>query len=301
MTAGYYIVQIFSFIEAAGILMLIWILLASTGPLYIFKNKNRLLRLFTAVVLVSANIVIAVSKLTKNQGFQSSAGNILGFFIDFVAVIFAAACLITILTRGRDRGMKKEKAGIVTVSARQLNIHSSIRPLPYLQMRENERVQTGTWDHDGIREFLVFIGSTLTGLTEDSDITMEIIPHGGEPNVYYVTRAHIEGRKGIMLRMLDAVSFAAGIMFVLSVLFMNYDSMILHVPLPYPEGYPSISLMAGSIAVMLFKWVGSVSGSADSKAGKTALTVFKVIIYVLLAMSLLSLPGTFIDCLRFYF
>ena len=300
MTASYYIIQIFTFIEAAGILMLMWILLTSSGPLYIFKNRNHLLKLFAAAVLISANVVIVVSMLTEGQEFPSSAGSLLGLLIDFITVIFAAACLITILTSGRNRGMKKEEARIVTIPMRQLKIHTSIRPMPYLQMREDERVQTGIWNHDGIQEFLIFTGGTLTGLKENSDIVMEIVPHDEKTGVYYVTRVHVKGKKSVVSHILDIVSFAAGTTFVLSVLFMNHDSIVLHVPLPYPDGYPSVSLMAASIAAMLFKWVGSISGNANSKSGNMAVKIFKAIIYILLLMSLLSLADAFGKCLKLY-
>ena len=300
MGTHYYAVQILTVVETVSMLTLLKTLLYAAGSESAFRNRGKTLRAAAIVMLVSANLLLAVSRIGAYLPAGSTIGAMLASLIDFAALLIGAGALVTFIAKGKKSVLQKEKAKIVRIRAEDIELHTNIRPFPIIQAGEMEANQTGTWTDSGKRNTLIFVGGAPEKLLDGSEMIAEIVPHNEKPDTYYVTKFMIEGKKTAGSRVLGIIGTIAAAMFVLSLVLMNHDCLALGMQLPYPEGYPSISLAGSAAGTMLFRYVCTINGKARTKPGSAASTAFQMICLLLLALCCVSMCGSFVQCGSMY-
>jgi hypothetical protein len=105
-------------------------------------------------------------------------------------------------------------------------------------------------------------------------------------------------RKSVFLHILDTAGFLAGVLFVLSFLLMNHDTLVLYISLPYSDGYPPAALMGTSVGTMLFKYTCSMSGGSE---GNVVIMVLNGVLWIMFVASMFSMFGAVSDCISYYF
>ena len=139
-------------------------------------------------------------------------------------------------------------------------------------------------------------------MVDKSDMIADLYKVEGHNDIYFCDEALLLSKDGIIKTLLKIGSWVARTMFVIGMLFANYERYYLPEGSYLPEYTTGTSLIAGSIVFLLFSWFIQKFGKTKDLLAKILCALGWIAVMIVTLSFILAVfdPSTYVDIFTVY-